>query len=82
MDRGAWEAAAHGVAESDTAEQLHFPFTFSCLKNWDKGIVSGSEWGVGTSRAQTSESTLCPSVSAFIYHALDFHPHVTCLPPL
>ena len=30
MDRGAWRAAVHGVAESDRTERLHFPFSLSC----------------------------------------------------
>ena len=31
MDGGAWWAAAHGIAELDKTERLHFHFSLSCI---------------------------------------------------
>ena len=46
MDGGAWWAAVHGVAESDTTERLHFPFSLSCIGEGDGTHSSAPAWRI------------------------------------
>ena len=55
MDRGAWLATVHGIAESDRTEQLT-PFRPSLLTaSW---WLVGEQWGLGTQPSKKVGSTV------------------------
>ena len=51
MGGGVWEAAAHGVATSDTTERLHFHYSLSCIGEGNGNplvFLPGESQGLGS----------------------------------
>ena len=60
MDRGAWWATVHGVAESDTTEHTHTPCPHPCLLFFLIRLLASARTTFGTSSSGSSGSSVLP----------------------